>query len=67
MCKGCNYGEYEEVYVKVLASHSCVGKDVWVIKKIDKCIAQIVKALQNADIDMLGSCCGHGKKDGVIL
>jgi len=33
---------------------------------IDACIASLVRALQEAGINMRGSCCGHGKKDGWI-
>jgi len=35
--------------------------------KIDKCIAPIVKVLEDNNIRMLASCCGHGKADGHIL
>ena len=34
---------------------------------IDKCIAPIVKALEEGGVMMAGSCCGHGKSDGEIL
>ena len=34
--------------------------------KIDSCIASIVEALQNADINMRGSCCGHNILPGNI-
>ena len=34
--------------------------------EVDTCIADIVQALNNAGIDTVGSCCGHGKKPGVI-
>lgn len=33
---------------------------------IDKCIADLVEALQTAGINMRGSCCGHGKGPGYI-
>lgn len=33
---------------------------------IDACIASLVKAIQEGGIDMLGSCCGHGKREGHI-
>jgi len=39
------------------------GKEV----KIDRCIAPIVKALNDAGIKTVSSCCGHGKWDGYIL
>jgi len=56
----------EIVNVKILADLSCTGKEKWKNAKIDKCIAPIVKALQVAEIDMRGSCCGHGRTDGEI-
>lgn len=34
---------------------------------IDKCIASIVRVLEENGIRMLASCCGHGKCDGNIL
>lgn len=62
----CEVGEYELVKVKVPADLSHTGKAYWKKKQIDKCIAPIVKALQEGGIDMRGSCCGHGKMDGDI-
>ena len=36
--------------------------------KIDKCIAPIVRVLEENEVRMLASCCGHGKEDyGSIL
>jgi len=35
--------------------------------KIDKCISSIVQVLEDNNIRMLASCCGHGKTDGHIL
>ena len=34
---------------------------------IDKCIASIVRVLEENGVRMLASCCGHGKADGHIL
>lgn len=33
---------------------------------IDRCIADIVAALNAANITTVASCCGHGKQDGII-
>lgn len=33
---------------------------------IDLCIADIVAALNAANIKTVASCCGHGKMDGII-
>lgn len=62
----CNQGEYELVKVKIPADLSHTGKSYWKKAKIDKCIAPIVKALQEGGIDMRESCCGHGQRDGDI-
>ena len=34
---------------------------------IDFCIADIVAALNSANIITIASCCGHGKIDGSII
>jgi len=62
----CVWGQTEEVCVLILEDLSCSGRRHWKHAKIDKCVAPIVKALQDAGIDMRGSCCGHGKVDGHI-
>ena len=62
----CKIGEYELVNVKIPADLSHTGKNFWKYCQIDKCIAPIVKALQEGGIDMRGSCCGHGERDGDI-
>lgn len=58
--------EYELVKVKIPADLSHTGKILWKKTKIDKCIAPIVRALQEGGINMRGSCCGHGKMNGDI-
>jgi hypothetical protein len=63
----CKWGTVKLVRVKVPAELSHTGKDRWAEKGIDACIADIVTALQTAGIDMIGSCCGHGKRPGEIL
>lgn len=45
-------------------SHS--GESYWKDTAVDGEIAPLVKALQDADIDMRGSCSGHGKREGHI-
>lgn len=34
--------------------------------KIDRCIAPIVKALNDGGVETIASCCGHGKGPGRI-
>jgi len=62
----CEWGDTVLADVKIPADLSYTGKERWTKKGIDRCIAPIVKALQEGGIDMRGSCCGHGKKDGEI-
>jgi hypothetical protein len=59
----CDRGNETIVRVKIPADLSCDGNEKWKDVGIDSCIAPIVSALQNAGIDMRGSCCGHG--DGI--
>ena len=62
----CNWGESEEVLVFIPSWLSYTHKDRFAFKKIDKCIAPIVKALNFNGIYTTQSCCGHGKGDGRI-
>ena len=62
----CDYGNTVPVWVKIPDDLSSTGKEKWRHCQIDECIAPLVRALQNAAIDMRGSCCGHGKMDGDI-
>ena len=65
-CPKCGYKPVG-VRVKIPADLSHTGKAYWKVAGIDYCIAPIVKALQDAGIDMRGSCCGHGEGEGTIL
>ncbi len=62
----CKWGNTKSVKVKISDDLSFTKSKRWSVKKIDFCIVPIVEALQNADIYMRGSCCGHGKTEGVI-
>ena len=62
----CKWGTQKLVNVKIPTDLACSGKSYWKKMKVDKCIASIVKALQEGGVDMRGSCCGHGKGDGEI-
>jgi len=62
----CEWGTSVEVEVTVPADLSYTGEDRVAVKKIDACIAPIVKALNEAGIKTRSSCCGHGKTDGHI-
>ena len=62
----CKWGTDTEVLVKIDPSLSSTGEAKWKRVGIDSCIAPIVEALQKGGIDMLASCCGHGKGLGRI-
>lgn len=62
----CKWGTSEEVLVTIPAELSYTHEDRVDIKKIDACIAPIVRALNEAGIRTDASCCGHGKVDGFI-
>jgi hypothetical protein len=62
----CAHGETVPVRVKIDAGLSHSGRTEWKVKPIDRCIAGLVAALQGGGIDMLGSCCGHGRNPGEI-
>lgn len=63
----CKWGTHEEVEVVIPTDLSCTGKLFIKNCKIDKCIADIIKALATAGIVMRGCCCGHGEDDGSII
>jgi hypothetical protein len=62
----CEWGDTCDVLVKIPEDLSCEGREKWKTCKIDRCIAPIVRALQEGGVDMRGSCCGHGKGPGHI-
>ena len=62
----CKHGTAEEVIVYIPERLSYTGRSRVDVKKIDKCIAPIVRALTNAGIYTTQSCCGHFKCDGQI-
>ena len=47
--------------VPIPAFLSGTGRFRWAKKPVDGCIAQIVKALNDAGIYTSGCCCGHGR------
>jgi len=62
----CKWGKHEIVAVWIPANLSRNDLAGWHQRKIDKCIAPIVDALQKGGINMVASCCGHGKAPGLI-
>lgn len=63
----CERGvDFVKVNIKIPADLNDSGKSCWKEIRIDKCIAPIVRALQEGGINMRRSCCGHGHEDGYI-
>ena len=63
----CDWGETVILSVVMHPDNSHTGKLRRARKGVDKCIAPIVKALNDAKIYTRASCCGHGKQDGSII
>ena len=63
----CNWGDDIALNVLIPAQLSHSGEARWDVKGIDRCIADIVQALNAAGIYTANSCCGHGKTDGSII
>ena len=63
----CDWGETIPLWVLIPAELSYTHQDKWAQKPVDKCLASIVRALNNAGIYTSSCCCGHGKIDGSIL
>lgn len=62
----CRHGTHELVRVRIPADLAGGGRAKWKRMKIDACIAPLVRALQEAGVNMRGSCCGHGRGRGDI-
>ena len=62
----CEWGHTIRLDVTIPASHSSTSKSKRKTVGIDSCIFPIVKALNDAGIATLASCCGHGKRPGII-
>jgi hypothetical protein len=63
----CDHGDTVLVKVTVDGPLAFEGVTTRKPKHIDRCIAPLVAALEDARIVMRGSCCGHGKGDGSIV
>jgi hypothetical protein len=62
----CKWGTTVERALTISARKSHTGKAFTKIIAIDACIAPIVDALNNANIETEESCCGHGLCTGYI-
>ena len=63
----CEWGDNTDLRVPIPAHLSHTGKFHWTVKPIDACIADIIKALNDAGIHTAGCCCGHNKNTGYIV
>jgi hypothetical protein len=62
----CKFGDDVILLVPIPKELSYTSSFRWDWKGIDKCIAPIIKALNDSGIYTSSSCCGHGKDDGII-
>lgn len=62
----CKWGDTVDLWVTIPTGSSYTGKKRKDKKPIDRCISDLVAALELSGIVMRGSCCGHGKDDGEI-
>ena len=63
----CKWGDTKKLLVTIPADLSHTGKEHKAIKRIDKCIFGIVKALNKAGYITRSSCCGHGEHGAEII
>lgn len=57
----CKKGHSISLKVTILAEGSHTGKEREDMKKIDACLAPLVKMLNEYGIKTCACCCGHGK------
>lgn len=62
----CNWGDSVPMRVFIPAHLSHTGAGRYATKPIDRCIAPLVMALNEAGIITIASCCGHGREPGRI-
>lgn len=63
----CEWGDTVLVEVRVPPDLSHTLSETWKLAQIDRCIADVVVALQALPCGTRSSCCGHGKGDGEII
>jgi hypothetical protein len=64
--KMCEWGDTVKMEVTIPAHLSHSGREYRKVVDIDRCIAPLVKALNDGGITTVASCCGHGKVLGNI-
>lgn len=64
----CEWNDTVDLWVYINAFDSHTGKARWDFKPVDRCISDLVHALNQSGTTLTrGSCCGHGKEDGKII
>lgn len=63
----CEHGDTVECLVPVHAEDAFEGVLTWKVKPVDRCLSDIVVALNRADILTRSCCCGHGRDQGSII
>ena len=63
----CEYGDTVPVEVTVPAHLSCTHKPHPKVVPVDRCLASIIKALDTAGLLTSSCCCGHGRRQGMIM
>lgn len=64
---GCPCRDTTLVSVIIPADLSHTGQEHKAVKPIDRCISNLVIALNEAGVQTRGSCCGHGGIGEIIL
>jgi hypothetical protein len=63
----CEWGRSTGLEITVPAWLSHTGETRQKMVGVDSCIVEIVKALNDAGITTIASCCGHGHRTGSIV
>lgn len=63
----CEWGKEVVMLVPVPLGLSCSGMAEWKMKGVDRCISDIVLALNKCGVLTASCCCGHGKEPGTIV
>lgn len=62
----CDWGTTEVLSVVIPARLSSTGADKLKRVDVDKCIAPLVRVLNDNGFPTIASCCGHGRRPGNI-
>jgi hypothetical protein len=63
----CRWGDTKLLKVLIPAHLSHTSEARWDTKAVDRCLADIVEALNAASIYTVTSCCGHGHEPSSIV